>query len=91
MSHENLKERTMAFALRVLEVVDAMPDGPKGWAVAYETQYCLTKWAPRKPAASPFPPPTGPFARSGPAGRATAARAGPAAKAACPDHPAALI
>ena len=34
MSHENLKERTMAFALRVLEVVDAMPDGPKGWAVA---------------------------------------------------------
>ncbi len=33
MSHENLKERTMAFALRVLDVVDALPDGTKGWAV----------------------------------------------------------
>lgn len=34
MKHENLKERTMAFALRVLEVVDALPDGTKGWAIS---------------------------------------------------------
>ena len=33
MKHENLKERTMAFAQRVLEVVDALPEGTKGWAI----------------------------------------------------------
>ena len=30
MAHENLKERTFLYALRVLEVVDAMPSGAKG-------------------------------------------------------------
>lgn len=35
MSHENLKERTLQFALRVLEVVDAIPlTAPKGRNIA---------------------------------------------------------
>lgn len=33
MTPDELKERTMKFALRVLEVVDALPQGTKGWAI----------------------------------------------------------
>lgn len=33
MTPGELKARTMKFALRVLEVVDALPQGTKGWAI----------------------------------------------------------
>ena len=33
MAPGELKERTMKFALRVLDVVDALPKGTKGWAI----------------------------------------------------------
>ena len=34
MAHENLKDRTMDFALRILEVVDSLPASTKGKNVA---------------------------------------------------------
>jgi len=34
MSYENLKERTMVFTLRVLEVVDTLPNSSKGRSIA---------------------------------------------------------
>lgn len=33
MTPEELKERTMDFALRVLKVVESLPEGTKGWAI----------------------------------------------------------
>lgn len=33
MTPEDLKQRTMDFALRVLKVVESLPDGAKGWSI----------------------------------------------------------
>ena len=45
MKPEELKQRTMACALRVLEVVDALPDGTKGWALSKQLTRCGTSVA----------------------------------------------
>jgi four helix bundle protein len=45
MSHENLKERTMLFALRVLDVVDALPRETKGWTIGKQLSRSRTSVA----------------------------------------------
>lgn len=34
MAHENLKERTFQYALRIMEVTDSLPSSPKGRNIA---------------------------------------------------------
>lgn len=45
MAHENLKERTIQFALRILEVVDAMPNSAKGRNIGNQLCRCGTSVA----------------------------------------------
>jgi four helix bundle protein len=45
MAHDNLKERTFQFALRILEVVDVMPDSAKGRNIGGQLCRCGTSVA----------------------------------------------
>jgi four helix bundle protein len=45
MAHENLKERTFQFALRILEVVDVMPNSAKGRNIGSQLCRCGTSVA----------------------------------------------